>query len=213
MNIFYVLSVGVAVSLDALAAGMAYGLKSIVIPFKSLLTVGIVTGVCTAVSMAAAQVLGQYIDTQIAVIAGSLLLIVIGTFSLFQEYLTRNVEICQFDGKVAPPKLTFAVGKLVVSIMARPESADIDHSQTISPAEAFFLGLALGLDNMVATFGATLMSLLPIYTPVVMGLIQMVFIVAGIQAADKFVSEEMKKKFPFLPGAILIVMGLLRIRT
>lgn len=211
-SFFYALSLGLAVSLDALAAGMAYGIKNIKIPFTSLCIVGTVTCICTALSMIGATILGTWIDTQLAIIGGSLLLIAIGAFSLFQEYFTRDVKQYHIEGEVTARKLTFAVGKLVISIMARPESADFDESQSISTVEAFFLGLALGVDNMVATFAAALMGLLPIYTPVIMALIQMGLILAGIYTANRFFTEELKSRFPYLPGTILILIGLFRLK-
>ncbi|MDF2928903.1 sporulation membrane protein YtaF [Anaerospora sp.] len=211
-SFFYALSLGLAVSLDALAAGMAYGIKNIKIPFSSLCIVGAVTCFCTALSMIAATMLSNWIDTHFAIIGGSLLLIAIGAFSLFQEYFTRDVKHYHIEGEVTARKLTFAVGKLVISIMARPESADFDESQSISKVEAFFLGLALGVDNMVATFAAALMGLLPLYTPLIMAIIQMVLIISGIYASNRFFTEELKSRFPYLPGAILILIGLFRLK-
>jgi len=211
-SFFYALSLGLAVSLDALAAGMAYGIKNIKVPFASLLIVGAVTCACTTIAMISAAMLGDWIDTQFAIITGSLLLIAIGGFSLFQEYLTRDVAHYHIEGEITARKLTFAIGKLVISIMARPESADFDESQSISMVEAFFLGLALGVDNMVATFAEALMGLLPIYTPLIMAIIQMALILTGVFTANRFFTEQIKKRFPYLPGAILILIGLFRLK-
>lgn len=212
MNFLYVLVLGFAVSLDSFAAGVAYGLKNIRMTGKSLVIVGVVTAACTALAMFCAGILGQFLDVHIAVFTGSLLLVCLGAISLFQEYLTKNVSAYEIDGEITAGKLTFSLGKLVISIMVRPETADIDHSKSISPVEAIFLGLALGIDNMVATFAAGLMGLLPLYTPLLMGVIQMAFIVVGSLASSRLVSESWKQKFPYLPGTILILIGLIRLR-
>ena len=95
--------------------------------------------------------------------------------------------------------------------MANPETADIDKSKSISPMEAIFLGLALGIDNMVATFAASLMGFLPFYTPLIMGVIQMAFLACGSWSSSHLLSESLKKRFPFLPGTILILIGLARL--
>lgn len=211
MNFFYVAFLGFVVSLDSFGAGVAYGLKKITISLKSLATVGLITALCTGLAMVAALVIGQFVNTQLTAVAGALLLITIGLFSVFQEYLTRGVRPCDHDS-MSVRQLTFSVGKLVVTIMAKPESADLDHSQSISPLEGLLLGLALGVDNMVATFATELTGALPIYTPLVMGIIQMLFLATGYWASSHLASASFKKHFSYLPGTILILIGLLRLR-
>jgi putative sporulation protein YtaF len=212
MRFFYVLLLGFAVSLDSFAAGVAYGLKNIRVTVQSLVIVGLITAVSTSIAMFCAGILEQYIDVHIAVLSGSFLLVCLGGISLFQEYLTKNVSAYEIDGEITAGKLTFSVGKLVISIIVRPETADIDHSKSISALEAIFLGLALGVDNLVATFAASLMGVLPLYTPILMALIQMAFIVLGSLASTHLVSDSWKHRFPYLPGTILILIGLIRLQ-
>ncbi|MBC8015825.1 MAG: manganese efflux pump [Sporomusaceae bacterium] len=205
MNLFYILLLGFAVSIDGFIAGLAYGLKNISMPITSLLIVCITTILCTITAMASAYVLGTLINTTLAILLGSLILILIGLFSLFQEYLTK-----EYVTSKETPKLTFSIGRLVINIMANPEKADVDQSQMINPLEALFLGLALGVDNIVATFAAALMEPLPSYTPLIMGLIQIMVISAGIYTSKRFIPNKLKKIFPYLPGAILIILGFIR---
>ena len=44
-----------------------------------------------------------------------------------------------------------------------------------------------------------------------MAFIQMFLIYAGIHAASRLATEDIKKRFPYVPGAILIILGLLRL--
>ncbi len=211
MSIFYVLLLGLAVSIDGFVAGVAYGLKNIRMPFASLSIVGIVASICTAVAMVMAYMVGQFIHTDIAIAIGALLLIILGLWSLFQQYLTKDVASYEMDGEVTARKLTFSLGRLVVSIMAKPETADVDRLGFISSLEAVFLGLAVGADAMVGTFAAALMGSLPLYTPIAIGLIHMVCIAGGYYSSRKFFPEKLKKRFPYLPGTLLIILGLLRL--
>lgn len=211
MNLFYVLLLGFAVSIDGFVAGIAYGLKNIYIPMTSLLIVCVTTILCTGTAMATAYVLGTFINTQLAILLGALVLIMIGLFSLFQEYLTKDAKDYITNGGSLPPTLTFSIGRLVINIMADPEKADVDHSQLINALEALCLGLALGVDNMVATFAADLMEPLPLYTPLIMGVIQIMVITAGIYTSQHFISDQLKKRFPYLPGIILIILGVIRL--
>jgi len=211
MSLFYVLLLGFAVSVDGFVAGMAYGLKNIKMPFTSVLIVGIVTTLGTAISMFCAYVLGQFINAHIAIIMGAALLIMLGLWSLFQQYLTKDVPSYELEGECTAHKLTFSMGQLIISIMAKPETADVDRQGSINSLEAVFLGVAVGLDAMVATFGAALMGFLPLYTPLAVGSIHMICVAGGCYSSTRFVSERLKKRFPYLPGAILIVLGLLRL--
>ncbi|GBG56684.1 putative membrane protein YtaF [Sporomusaceae bacterium FL31] len=211
MNIFYVLLLGFAVSIDGFIAGIAYGLKNIKIPASSLGIVGLVTVLCTGSAMFFASMLEQYINPHVAIVCGSLLLIAIGIVSLFQEYLTKNIKDFDFDDDITARKLTISIGRIMINILAKPETADVDNSKKISSTEAILLGLALGIDNMVATFAASLMGFLPLYTPLLMGVIQIAVVSAGILASTRIVSESLKKRFPYLPGTLLILLGLSRL--
>ncbi|HWR06466.1 sporulation membrane protein YtaF [Sporomusa sp.] len=206
---FYVVLLGFAVSIDAFAAGMAYGIKSIKMPANSLAVIGIITALCTSAAIALAYYLGSFINTSLAVAGGSLLLIAIGAWNIFQEYLTKHKR--RQDVVANDTHLKFRIGRIVISIMADPETADIDRSHSISPSEAILLGLALGIDNMIATFAAALIKPLPLYTPAVMAFIQVFLIAVGISAASRLVSDDLKKRFPYVPGAILIILGLMRL--
>ena len=211
MNLFYILCLGLAVSIDGFVAGIAYGLKNICIPITSISIVCIITILCTTAGMATASLVGAFINTQLALLFGALLLILIGLFSLVRELLSKDVLSNIITGGTLPGQLTFSIGRLVINIMSNPELADVDHSQGINPLEALFLGLALGVDNMIATFAATLMEPLPFYTPLIMGIIQILVISAGSYISVYFISERIKKSFPYLPGTILILLGIIRL--
>lgn len=207
MGIFYVLLLTVSVSLDALAAGTAYGFRGVRLGLASLLVVGLVTTSCTAAAMIGAQWLDGVMDTHAAMLLGAGLMMLLGLWNLLQEYLAKRAT-----AEGAPRALTIPLGRLVVLIMLNPETADLDDSKDISPREALLLGAALGVDNMVACFAASLMGILPGYTPVVMGLGQMMLIAAGAVAVRWLDVSRIKKNLPFLPGTILIVLGLLRLK-
>lgn len=211
MNFFYVLLLGLAVSIDGLMAGVAYGLRSIKIPVWSFLIVGIVTALASALAMLAAAIAGQYIDTFTAMLLGAILLILLGAWNVFHQYLCRYIPSYEANGEVTASNLTFSVGRLVISIMAKPETADVDRLGVISPLEAVFLGIAVGADAAVGTFAAALAGQLPLYTPIVIGIIHIVCIATGFQLSNKFVSDEWKKRFPYLPGTMLIFLGLMRL--
>jgi len=211
MSIFYVLLLGLAVSIDGFVAGLAYGLKNIRMPLISLSIVGVVACICTSIAMVLAYLVGQFINTDLAIGIGALLLIMLGLWSLFQQYLTKDVVSYEVTGEVTARKLTFSLGRLVISIMAKPETADVDKLGIISSLEAVFLGVAVGADAMVGTFAAALIGPLPLYTPIAIGIIHMLCISSGFYSSRKLISERIKKQFPYLPGTLLILLGILRL--
>lgn len=211
MTLYYVLLLGFAVSIDGFIAGISYGLKNILISAVSLVIVGCTTTFCVSLAMGSAQILGAMMDTKIALLIGALLLTAMGAFSLFQEYFSQKTQVESLNTSPSSPNVTFSIGRLVINIMAKPETADVDHSQVIGSVEAVLLGLALGIDNMIAIFAAALVAPLPLYTPIAMGLIQILVITSGIYASKHFLSEQFKKKVPYLPGIILILLGLIRL--
>lgn len=211
MNLFYVLLLGFAVSMDGFVAGIAYGLKNIRMPLASLSIVGVVAAILTSIAMVCAYMLGQFINTHLAIMIGATLLILLGVWSVFQQFFTKDVATYEADGEITARKLTFSVGRLVISIMAKPETADVDHLGVISPLEAVFLGVAVGLDAMVGTFAAALMGDLPLYTPMAVGIIHMICISGGCHASARYISDSVKKRVPYLPGTLLIILGLLRL--
>ena len=211
MDIFYVILLGVAVSVDGFVAGAAYGLKNIRIPLVSLSIVGVVSGIGAAIAMFFAYTVGKFMDTDLAVGIGATLLILLGIWNLFQQYLTKNVPPFEAEGEITARKLTLSIGRLVISIVAKPETADVDRLGVISPLEAVFLGVAVGLDAMVGTFATALMGVLPLYTPLAIGLIHAVFCAAGCYSSKELLSDKVKARFPYLPGALLMVLGLLRL--
>lgn len=211
MTFFYLVFLGFAVSIDGFVAGIAYGLKDISIPIASLLIICITTIISTSIAMLTACILGTFINTQLAILFGALLLIIIGLFNLFQEYLTKGTHDSIINKATTSQKISFSIGRLVINIMADPEKADVDQSQGINSLEALFLGLALGVDNIIATFAATLIEPLPLYTPLIMGFIQILAITTGIYTSKHFISNTLKKRFPYVPGIILIILGCIRL--
>jgi putative sporulation protein YtaF len=212
MRLLTVLLLGLSVSLDALCAGVAYGLKGIHVPGRSVLIIGGVTVLSVAGAMGGGHVFGGPGATQVAVVVGACLLIGLGLLSVLQTYLTTETpRHPPAEGPGIARQLTVSVGRLVITIRAKPEHADVDQSQAIEPGEAALLGVALGLDNMVAMFAVSLMGGLPVYTPLVMGGLEMLLIAAGMQAAARLQSDRLKARCAYVSGVLLLALGVIRL--
>lgn len=200
MNFLYAIFLGIAVSIDAFVAGIAYGVKGITICRNSLLLVGLLTSIFSSLAMPLSYLIGNLISLQTAQYCGISLLVILGFWNIFQEYAGKKIL-----------KFSFSLGRIIINIMITPETVDIDHSFSISLTEAGLLGLALGIDNMIATFAVSLIKMLPWYTPLIMGGLQMLFIAAGAEIANKIIPAHWKIYLSFIPGLTLILLGLIRL--
>lgn len=206
MDLLYVVILALAVSLDSFLAGVTYGAGAIRIPLASLAVVGLVTLVCSAAPMLLGGLVSAVVAPALAVWFGSALLFLLGLWNITQEYLFKKLAA----PAAGTDRLDLRLGKIIVSIMADPEYVDFDRSKTISPHEALYLGIALGLDNMAAIFGACLIGALPIYTPLVMALIQMSLVWLGTSLATALALGT-ERRLSYLPGAVLVLIAVFRL--
>lgn len=211
MELLYVLLLSGALGMDALASGAAYGFKGIHMPAASLGMVGAVTALCTAVAMAATYALGGLLDVHVATAVGASVLVLLGIYRLLLDFLTKDTALHNAGRHVHARQLKLSVGELVIRIMAKPEAADVDQSKHIGLAEAAFLGLALGVDNMVAASAGSMGGLLPLYTPLAMGLVQVAFIALGVYGCEWLIDHRVRFRLPYLSGIVLVVLGLARL--
>lgn len=207
MGLFYVLLLATGVSIDALAAGTAYGLKGIRVPLVSLIVIGTITGLFTIGAMISAQFLEEVINPSVVTGIGALLLLALGFWNIIIEYLSRITNKHNSQSEKIIPSL----GERIIDVMAQPEMADSDKSYSISYIEAISLGIALGMDNMIATFAACMLGDLPVYTPLIMAGAQMILIVLGIQVATFCIPDHLRNGLPYMSGVVLIIIGLTRL--
>lgn len=209
LELLYLLFIGFAVSIDGFFAGAAYGVKRIHVPRLSLFAIGAVTLLCTQLAHNLSDLLADSLQSLYVTLAGALLLVCIGAANLLQQFVSKRRAKNASDEATKP--LTFSCGKIVISVMFKPEAADLDRSNRLSLCEALLLGAALGIDNMAATFAAGLTHPLPAYTPLAMCCIQTLLVSGGIWFARSIASARVQQRFAYAPGLILILLGLSRL--
>jgi putative sporulation protein YtaF len=198
-----------AVSLDSFGAGLTYGMKSIKIPFRSILIIAICSAVTFLFSMFLGFTLEQFITQKTGEVLGGLILLGIGIYSLWQVFLPEKENI-----DTEPKNLVlFEIKSLgiVIHILKKPVMADIDKSGSITGWEAVLLGIALSLDAFGAGIGAALIDLSPLLTTVSIVVMSALFLWGGMALGLYFFNKtNWMKRLSVLPGILLIVMGLLR---
>lgn len=209
MNLMTAL-LSIAVSLDGLGAGIAYGIKNIRVPFSSLTVIGAITVAMTGLAICTAGWLNGIITPKLAYSIGALLLIFLGFWSILQEYLRQYLPDGEMPYPSAQIKLDLGFLSLVIQVFKRPTEADVDNSGELNCGEALVLGLALAFDALVAGFGAALAGGISLWAVFIVGIVQMAFVYCGTRLAAAIHFTKLQKKFPYVPGGILILIGLLR---
>lgn len=207
---FSLLLLAFAVSLDSFSVGFTYGLRKMQIPLKSII---IIAG-CSAMSLIVAVSIGhgleRILSPHVTGSLGGIILIGLGAWVLYQFFRPEKGK------KMLPHEktlLNFEIQSLglVIHILKKPLSADFDQSGTITGIEALMLGLALSLDAFGAGVGAAMLGFSPYYLAVTVAIMSSLFVYLGIKSGAFFSHSGWVQKFTFLPGVLLIIIGIWKI--
>ena len=211
------LLMAVALSLDGLGVGLAYGLRRIRLPLSSL----IVIALCTVFAMGISMLLGSWVTLWLRFIParslGASILLALGVFQLARAIWNRNQEtfpeavpaIAIVLPKTTPePVFKFQLNLfgLVIQVLRTPHIADVDGSGGISLRESLLLGSALAMDAFASGIGAA-MAGMTLSVIGIVALTQIMMLRLGQQMAGK-IPENWTAKAEYLPGAVLILVGL-----
>src|SRR5690625_1521662 len=214
MEVWSAAALALALSVDGLAVGVAYGMRNIDVPLRSLLIIGS----CSALCFSAALLLGRFIagvaDVTTPHLIGSSILIVLGSWHIIKGWLERGRTESKPSDHPAPwaPLMRVRIRPLgiVVHVLREPAKADLDGSGAIDPAEAIVLGVALGLDAMAVGFGAAFIGVGFAFVGVVAGA-QLLLTWIGLQTGRRFGARLLGEHGFYVPGLILILIGLLQL--
>lgn len=146
-----------ALSLDAFVASFAYGSKHIKIPFRSVQVINLICSGILGVSLLAGAFVRQFIPDRVTVAVSFTILFALGAVKLLDS-VTKSI-IRRYDKLDKEIKFSLLNFKFILRLYANPEEADVDRSQTLSPAEAASLAVALSLDGVTLGLGAALASI------------------------------------------------------
>lgn len=222
------LLLAMALSLDGLGAGIAYGLKRIRVPPLALAVIAGTSVALFSLTLAGARAAVEVLTPGWSRILGALILVGIGLSNLWGE-MRRGASLqdeSRKEGKAgreaaalapsaAPRDLwEWRLGSLaiVVRVLAEPTAADLDRSGRLSMEEAALLGLALALDAAAAGVGAGLSGLGRPWLPALVGGVTLLFIAAGLYLGRTWGGwGKATPALGRLPAYLLISLGLYRL--
>ena len=193
---------------DACIASFAYGTNKIKIPVKSSIILTAISTLFLMLSVGIGSLFQEIIPSKIAHLVCFAILFLLGFMRLFEgvlkNYLNKkalspnNIEVTLFNFK------------LVLNVYADVTLADLDHSKSLSPKEALYLGIALSLDSLIVGLGAALAPISLVQVTLFSIIFHFIGIIGGCFIGSKC-AEKINVDLSWLSGAILIVLALLKI--
>ncbi len=204
------LLLALAVSIDGFTVGFSCGLRRLEIPPASLLAISLLSAAAVACSMLAGSGAAQLLPLRFISAFGGVLLVLLGLY-IIGEHLAGARSGPAGDRersvKAAPPKKS----RGFITLLQRPEEADLDRSGTLSVKEALLLGSALAADAFVAGFGAALIGLPFLPTVLAVGLTKLALLPLGA-ACGRIAFRGVNLPHTALwGGAILIIIGIINL--
>lgn len=211
MEFLTLLAFALALNMDALGTGVAYGIRQIRIPFLSLLIISGMSVITILFSMLAGHMVSQLVSPVFAHRLGGVILLLVGIWILVQ-----SIQEVKSEGDSEPERTVMQIRirslGLVIQVLREPSKADLDHSGIISAREAVLLGAALAMDAFGAGFAVSMLGFSPSLTALVVGIGHIILTYAGLLIGKYFACSCLGRQLAMLPGCILIALGIFKIR-
>ena len=183
MHWITIILIGVAANLDNLGIGLAYGVKQTKITISSNVTIAIISMVVTFIGIKAGGTIIQFISVDGANLLGSLLLCVIGLWTLLSD---------KFSNK---------------GILDNVEFFDKDKNQIISFRESISLGFILSLNALAGGIAIGANGISAIWTVISIGFFSVVTVGIGSHFGILLSKKFIGKYSTAISGWLLILIG------
>lgn len=211
-QLFSLLLLAFALSLDSFSVGFTYGLRKMVLPLKSVLIIATCSAISLMIAVSIGHGLAKIFSPNITASLGGFILIALGAWVLYQFFRPekeKDAELLEHEKLI----INFEIRSLgiAINILKKPMTADFDHSGTITGIEAFMLGFALSIDAFGAGIGAAMLGFSPLYLALSVAVMSSLFLLLGIKSGVFFHKFNLVQKFTFLPGVLLIIIGIMKL--
>ncbi len=170
-----------ALSVDAFAAGFAYGVSKIKVPVLSVLIVSVVSSLTLAVSLILGEMVSNMIPQDLTRQFSFVLLFVLGVVKLFDR--SRHNEA---------------------------EEANKNQDDLVSPGEALTLGAALSLDSVAAGIGAGVAASRIPAVFAASALVGALAVASGTYLG-RLISSHCRSNLCWVSGLLLILLALMKL--
>lgn len=205
IEVLSLLFLSIAVSIDSFMVAFSYGLKKLTLSKTMIALIGLFSGLTFGMAMMTGQFFAILISETLVGVIGALLLIGLGCYSLLTFDQKQDSQ-----RKSKKYQLEFKSIGIVIRIYQKPTLADFDQSGDIRGWEVIWLALALSIDAGAAGLGASLIGVRLIAIPLII-LMTISFLALGIFIGSRFAQKELQNWVRYLPGILLILIGLSRL--
>lgn len=214
-NIMTLMLLAFAVSLDSFSVGFTYGIRKMKIPLFSILIIACMSAITLLASMLIGELISNLLSPMVASRIGGIIIVGLGVWIVWQTLRSPDDQPEeQQTSTVTEEKIIATIEMkyfgIAINILKKPMEADIDRSGTINGLEAILLGLALSLDAFGAGIGAAMLGFSPLILSLSIGIMSSLFLLMGMTFGNKLSYSKAIGKLTFLPGVLLIVIGILK---
>lgn len=212
MELLTIAIFALALNMDALGAGVAYGVRKIKIPFSSLVIISLMSVLAIVISMLCGNMLAGVLSETVAHRLGGAMLMAIGIWILIQSW-PKSKKTANEEQEKDPTLMQIRIKSLglVIQVLRDPAVADLDNSGIISSREAILLGIALAMDAFAAGFAVSMMGFNLVLTATVVGIGHVLMTCFGLMVGSGISATRLGQKMAVLPGFLLIALGLFNI--
>ncbi|MDI6894673.1 MAG: hypothetical protein AB1503_06275 [Bacillota bacterium] len=199
----------IALSLDSLGTGIAYGMRRIRFPLSAYLVLATSTGGLMTISMLAGTSLLGPGTLALGAALGRMALLGVGLWQIhrgWRQYL--GILARESPGR---PVAIFRLRPLgiLVQVLHDPTRADLNRSGHLDPGESALLGLVLGLDAFAAGFGTGMLGF-PMEVIPTVALACPLLLAAGTTLGRRTATDWLNRKGFALPGLIICALAVLK---
>lgn len=197
----------IAISIDAFAVSITYGIRKIKIPLISAIIISLTGTGFLLISLFLAKVFSSFLQEGTCTALSVILLMIIGLTDLFQSTIKTYLRKHKGQANVSFSAFNISFG---IEIFLDETKADRDNSKTLSAKEAVMLAVALSIDSLATGFSAGL-SVTNIPLQIIFCFIAgIVFCLTGGLIGEK-IQAKSRIDLSWLSGVILIILAISKI--
>ena len=204
--------IAMAICIDSFALGIIYGVKKIKTPKIAILIINLISIAVLGLSVLSGHIVRQFISDFTASLISCMILITLGFFFIFEEYIKLLISKKSVDGFNKHQLVNFRIPKLgiIIDIALDVTKADLDVSGDIDMKEALYIGFILSIDSLGAGFGYAVGGMNVLYFLTFVFVINIISLSYGLMLGKKVRHYKKNLKISLLPGMILIAIGILK---
>ncbi|MGB8451793.1 MAG: hypothetical protein WCD89_05610 [Anaerocolumna sp.] len=189
MGMLMIVFLTLAATADSFIIAFNYSIKKVIISNSSNLFISLLCLCGTLISMFIGKNLGGFIPVYLADILGSIILVCLAIYMLYNALYSGGNEIHQ--------------------VTQDPAAIDKDDSKVIEIRESLLIGILLSINNMGMGIGAGIAGMSISITPIICAAASFIFIKTGCVFGRTITSPKLSKSLEIISAVLVLLLGIL----